>query len=169
MVIYTDCSAVAHGGQKKAWKLPTFMANGDVWDEIESIMENMPGKVEFQKVESHLEEGDLNDKEGRTRAAKSGNDRADEIAGHAASKSTVEEGTAKSVYMWIARAKAVQDRIYDIEQSLAKVRAGNRPKPLGPKDLAPHKKQRLLKKTGHNLREIKKMKSNTKLVGKFKK
>ena len=97
------------------------MANGDVWDEIEDIMSSRPGKVEFQKVESHLEEGDLDDRCARTKAAKSGNDMADEIAGHAAKQSAVDEGTARSVYMWIARAKVIQDRIFEIEQHLAKL------------------------------------------------
>ena len=94
----------------------------------------------YASVRPRLGHGIIDDICARTKAAKSGNDRADEIAGHAAQRSAVDEGTAITIYMWLDRAKRVQDRIYDIEQYIASIREGIRPRPLGPKDLAPNKK-----------------------------
>ena len=127
--------SLANGGRKKVWNIPTYLANGDVWDEIEEIIASRPGKVEFQKVESRTEEDHIEEKHsGRTWAAKSGNDRADAIAGHAAQQCAVVEGTARSIYMWIGRAKRVQDRICTIEQEVARTRGtSKRLRPLGPK------------------------------------
>ena len=107
-------------------------------------MTNRPGVVEFETVGSHVGDDQVGDKMwGRTQAAKSGNDRADETACHAAGQSAVNEGKSASLYMRLGKAKKVHYRIFAIEPEVARTRGtSKRPNPICPKDAGPDSKHR---------------------------